>query len=89
MRDAVVFETEDAVIVAVMLRPMFSMDERTKALSDYAENCARNFGKKTIVTYDLSVYMQLCRMQKRGFDRDDVVLLQSKLSDIEKYCYTS
>ena len=89
MRSAIAFETEDLVVVAVVFKPIFSMEEKGKAMSTYAREVSERFGKKAVVTQDLSVYMTLDRMRKRGTDEESAARLLSRLSHIEKYCYSS
>ena len=89
MRNAIAYETDDIVVVAVVFGPIFSMEEKAKAMTEYARKVSERFSKKAVVTEDLSVYMALGRMRKRGADPESTARLLSRLSHIEKYCYSS
>ena len=87
MRDLRAVSSEDCVIVAVVPNAFFSKEEKTKCLDHYSHMIYQESGKKTVVTQDLSTYIALCRMERRGYDEEESERLLSRLSSIEKYCY--
>ena len=87
MRDVIAFANEEQVIIAVVPRPIYTMEEKAKVLTEYAKCVSIRTGKTTVVTQDLSLFMAMTRMKKRGFDRADEERLLSKLTSIQKYCY--
>ena len=87
MRDIRALSTEDCVIVAIVPNPFFSRDEKTECFEKYSQRIFEESGKRAIVTQDLSTYIALCRMEKRGYDEEESERLLARLSSIEKYCY--
>lgn len=87
MRDVRAFSLEDCVIVAVVPNPFFSREEKTECFEKYSQRISAESGKQTVVTQDLSTYIALCRMERRGYDEEEIDRLLARLSSIEKYCY--
>jgi len=87
MRDAIAFEYQEVTVIAVVLDPIYGMSQRKELLSDYAHKKAREFEKNTIVTQDLSIYMTMCRMQKRGVTKEAADKLLAKIAAIKNDCF--
>ena len=87
MRDVIAFDCEEQMIIAVVPGPIYDVEEKAKVLTDYAKEKANSTSKRTIVTQDLSVFMMLSRMKKRGFDREEEARLIAKINSIERHCY--
>ena len=87
MRDVRALSMGDCVVVTVVPNPFFSREEKSECFKEYSQRIGEESGKKTIVTQDLSAYITLCRMERRGYDEEEVDRLLARLSSIEKYCF--
>ena len=86
MRDVRAVTDGDTTIVAAVLAPIYYRSEKEELLSQYASDLAETRGESVILTHDLSCYIALLRMERRGYNEEAMRVFLQRIASIKAEC---